>query len=246
MIGQNNPQPRVRRQILAEDRWALYLIASIVVLTYAWGRWFAPTPGDALVACGLVAVVMVVRMDVSALWEKVLWVVLACGLLFCEIKTARSMNLASRTFMVCRFLQRDGATVDVHGSTPIQSAKMYVENFDQMALFAASHIDDGDRYQQLVQSIPLESSAGDAKRVYSVQHVETSGDVRRYRISFVADNGIWWEDLQTVLVEGRLVQALRIRRWLHFKPTTLFESQDPDFPGLNDHRITWDWAAGAP
>lgn len=240
---ENSPVARQTTRIPPQSRlWGAALVSvSLLVIAGVESRPIQH-PGHSLVLLGFVIATALIRYNRSTRVERVAWAIIAVGLIGAEVHEARARRKEEQTFLYCQ-INRDGTVrIERHGNAKLLDVTMRaVDHYDLHALHVRRS-EDGSEYQDVYQTVRLGTFPAEGAETKTLRPMQIHGDVIRYRISFSASNGLWWEDMQMRRVNGRWFQAYRIRRYHGSTPRTLMEVTDPGFPG-GTHGLDWDWTS---
>ncbi len=233
------------RQIVHADKWGFYLAAAFALFFCLWWAFIPVRPGCALAASGLVAAVAILRSDRASTAENAIWLLMAAALITAEWRVAKTYHEAEKTFLLCHFAQDGSATIMAVGPTALHAVIMRV--VDQFALetMKVKPPADAAEYETFFQKTTLGTLIPSTQRQVKLLPLQVHAGVTRYRATFDADNGYSWEDFQSQLQNGRMVQAYRVSRYKGSRPQVLFEYDSPDFPRRADG-VDWSWAAEEP
>ncbi len=229
-----------------DDWWMLYLPALLVTVCVAWWECLPIYIGYAFSMFALAAVVIVARLDVSSIAEKRVWGAIALVLLGAEAGVAYRTHLRAQSFLVCRFSEEGVGTIELHGNKTLRSASMQVIDEHDLKWLKATLPDNGEVWFRAYQHVPLGLFAPGGSKAFAVKRPAVHQGGARYRVQFSAEDDYWWEDYQAVSQHGVPVQALRIMRYAHGRPTMVYQDADQDYPRDPQGRVDWAWAAKEP
>ena len=234
-------QTKIKKVLSGKDLWELYLPAAFFTVCYAWWRLISPLYiGRALAAAGVAAMVVIVRAGRASRGERRLWIAFCVLLLCVEGRVAYKAHDQAKSYLICHF-SGDKAFVDVHGAEGIHSASMHIVDQFQLDSFLALRRENGDEYDRLYQHIPLGDFPVNSKKIVCVKPMQSHGGVSHYAIVFSAQNGEWWEYVQTKRVGQKLLQAYRVTRVRGSHPEVLYEYADKEYPLEAGQAADWSW-----